>query len=183
MSGFVRNPRLDRLARLGRLFAHLTTLLLVLLVAGELGIWLREDWVRAAVLPRIGLPGTATLGPWVQTLGLLLTAVPLLALAYGLLQVRRIFQDFATGRMITPTLARRLELFGGTVLAQAFLSPLAGAALSVVVTAGNPSGQRMLALSIGSQDMLCALFGVLLIGVGLVMHEAARIAEDHAGFV
>lgn len=184
MSDVLRDRRLARLARSSRVLADATAILLVLLVAGGLGIWLKADWVKAIVAPRIGLDASAvTLGGAAQLGGLALTAVPLLILAYGLFQVRLVFLDFAAGNVISRTIARRLELFGGAVALQAALNPFIGAALSVVVTLGNPPGRRMLAISLSSHDVVSFLVGLLLIAIGWVMHEAARIADENAGFI
>lgn len=180
----LRDPRLARLERLGRTLAFATGLVVVLLVAIGLGLWLKASWVENVIVPRVGLAhAPVAVTPLVQMLGLLITAVPLAILAYGLLEVRRIFCDFADGELITPALAPRLERFGAAVTLQALLNPVAGALLSVLLTLGNPPGQRMLALSLPSHDVVSVLVGLLIIAIGSVMREAARIAEEHASFV
>lgn len=178
------DPRLARLVRLGRGLSFATLVLIVLLLAGGLGLWLNPQWIEGAVVPRIGIAGRkVSLDAFSQTLGLAISAVPLAVLVFGLYQVRLIFKDFGEGRMISETLARRLELFGGAVALQALLNPLVGAALSVALTMGNPPGERLVAVSLSSHDAVSVVVGLLVIGVGAVMREAARMAEENAGFV
>lgn len=178
------DPRLARLARRGRLFSLATLAVLALLVAGGLGLWLRPEWVVATVVPRIGVAGyPITLGTTERAIGCAISAVPLAILGYGLFQVHLIFRDFGRGEIISEALSRRLERFGGAVMLQALLSPLAAAALSVTLTVGNPEGERLLAVTFSSYDVVAILVGLLLIGIGTVLREAARIARENAGFI
>lgn len=184
VSSLPADPRLDRLRRLSRALAAATTIVMALLVLLSLGLWLNPSWVEATVAPRVGLSwADLTITPQAQLAGALITAVPLLVLVFGLDQVRRIFLGFAEGELISRALARRLEVFGAAVALQALLNPLAGALISIALTLANPPGRRMIALSLSSHDVVSVLVGVLIIAIGWVMREAARIAEEHAGFV
>jgi hypothetical protein len=69
------------------------------------------------------------------------------------------------------------------LLLYAALSPLFRAVIGVIVTLGNESGQRVLAIGIGSQDVIVALIAALLIVLGHVMAEAALIADDNRQIV
>ncbi|MFG1278135.1 DUF2975 domain-containing protein [Xanthobacter autotrophicus] len=178
------DPRLDRVVRLGRALSLATLVVVVLLVTSGLGIWLRPALVEQMVVPRLGLAGhQVALDGASLCAGLVISAVPLGILAYGLLQVRQIFRDFGRGELISQMLAHRLERFGAAVAVQGLISPFTSAALSVALTLGNPPGERALAVSLSSHDVVAVIVGLLIIGVGAVMREAARIAEENASFV
>jgi len=178
------DPRLHRVVRLGRALSVATLVIVVLLVASGLGIWLSPALVERVVVPRVGLAGHAVMLDGASlSAGLVISAVPLAILAYGLLQVRQIFRDFGRGEIISPLLAQRLERFGAAVALQGLISPLVGAMLSIALTLGNPPGSRAIALSLSSHDLVGVIVGLLVIGIGAVMREAARIAEENAGFV
>ena len=184
MSHALSDPRLARLRHRGRLLSAVTLFILLALVGGGLGIWLRPAWIEAIVVPRVGISGyPVTLDGLSMTLGFLIAAVPLAVLAYGLNEVRLIFRDFGHGETVTGTLATRLERFGAAVALQALLNPLVSTLLGVVLTLGNPPGQRVLAISLSSHDVVSVLVGMLVIGVGAVMREAARIARENEGFI
>lgn len=178
------DPRLRRIVRLGRVLSVATLVIVLLLVASGLGIWLSPTLVGQIIVPRIGLVGHAVVLDGASLCaGLVISAVPLGILAYGLLQVRQIFRDFGRGEIISPMLALRLERFGAAVALQGLISPLVGAALSIALTLGNRPGGRAIALSVSSHDVVAVIVGLLVIGIGAVMREAARIAEENAGFV
>lgn len=184
MSHGASDPRLARLKRRGRLLSTATLVILVALVAGGLGIWLNPDWIAASVVPRLAIAGyPVVLNGVSRTLGALISAVPLAILAYGLNQVRLIFRDFGRGETVSLTLARRLERFGGAVALQALVNPVVATLLGLTLTLGNPAGQRVLAISLASHDVVSVLVGLLVIGVGAVMREAARIARENEGFI
>ena len=184
MSHAVRDPRLARLRRRGRLLSMVTLVILVALVGGGLGIWLNPAWIEAAVVPRLGITGyPVTLNGLSRTLGVLISAVPLAILAYGLNEVRLIFRDFGRGETVSQTLARRLERFGAAVALQGLVNPVVATLLGLALTLGNPPGQRVLAISLASHDVVSVLVGLLVIGVGAVMREAARIARENEGFI
>lgn len=178
------DPRLRRVVRLGRALSVATLVILLLLVGSGLGLWLSPALVERIVVPQVGLAGHAVaLDGASLCAGLVISAIPLGILAYGLLQVRQIFRDFGRGEIISPLLARRLEAFGAAVTLQGLISPLVGAALSIALTLGNPPGARAIALSISSHDVVAVIVGLLVIGIGAVMREAARIAEENASFI
>ncbi len=55
--------------------------------------------------------------------------------------------------------------------------------LGLVLTWGNLPGQRILALSIGIDDYMIAALGGLVLAIGHVMTEAARLADDNRQIV
>lgn len=184
MSSPPLDPRLRRVVRLGRALSVATLVVLLLLVAAGLGIWLSPGLAERVIVPRIGLAGhPVALDGASLSAGLAISAIPLGILAYGLLQVRQIFRDFGRGEIISALLAIRLERFGAAVALQGLIAPFMGAALSVALTLNNPPGARAIAISISSHDVVAVIVGLLVIGVGAVMREAARIAEENASFV
>ena len=69
------------------------------------------------------------------------------------------------------------------MLAQAPLAPLISVALTVALTLGNPPGERMLAITFSIHDYFALIVGGVLFAAATIMREAARIAEENAGFV
>jgi hypothetical protein len=155
--------------------------LIVVLTAVGIAI---PDWTRNALLARVGqagsalplaLPGRLAAGA--------ISAVPIGVMLWGLWQVRALFRGFAAGRVFTADAARRLQLFGVAVLAQAPLGPLTATALALALSLANPPGQRLLVITFSINDYFALVVGGVLIAVATVMREAARLADENASFV
>jgi hypothetical protein len=175
--------RLERLTRLSRVMEMVTLVGIVLIGGLTALVFVIPEWTRNFVLAKLGQAGAALpVTPAGQLLAGLITAVPLAVLLYGLWAVRRLFQEFARGRIFTVHAARCLQTFAVTVLAQALLSPLAGAGVSLALTFAQP-GRRSVMLGLSTNDYLALIIGGVLLAVATVMREAARLAEENAGFV
>ena len=79
--------------------------------------------------------------------------------------------------------ARDLQIFAATVLAQAPLGPLTSAGLSAALSVGNPPAERAIMIAFSINDYFALIVGGVLFAAATVMREAARIAEENAGFV
>jgi len=91
------------------------------------------------------------------------------------------FGAFAKGKVFTAMTATRIQQIALGLLGQAFIEPIAGLALSAVVSgAGNAQG---LVLNISSTQLWIALFAFIFFGLARVMRAAALLAEDNAAIV
>ena len=62
-------------------------------------------------------------------------------------------------------------------------SPIIGGLLSVVLTMGNPPGERALVLSFSSNELALLFLGGCLLVISWVMAESSRLADDNAQIV
>src|ERR1700712_2027987 len=118
-----------------------------------------------------------------QVIGGLWTLLPVGILLLGLHRLWRLFGGCALGRVFGQAALGNLRGFARCVLAMAFVSPLYGAVLSVIVTFDRLPGTRQLNIAARSTDYAMLLIGAVLLAICSVMVEAARIAEDNEGFV
>ena len=165
----------DRLRRLSKVMAMLTTLGMLLIAIAMVLVFLIPDWTRNLLLARLA-PGRLIAGAAI-------TAVPVGVLLFGLWQVRALFLNFAEGHVFTLASARRLRDFAGAVLAQAILGPLSATALMLAFTFNNPPGSRQLVITLSVHDYLALIVGGVLLAVAWIMVEATRIADENASFV
>ena len=173
-----------RFVRLARIMTGVTTIGIVLIAGLSALGFVIPDWARNALLARLGQTGAALpLNPATQAIAGAIAAIPIAVMLWGLWHVRRLFAEFAAGRVFTAAAARHLQIFGATVLAQAPLGPLTALALTVGMTLANPPGERMLAIAFSINDYFALIVGGVLFAAASVMREAARIAEENAGFV
>lgn len=136
-----------------------------------------HGWVASAGFTARPLPPAVALAVW-GALGVI--ALPAL---WGLWSLRRLFEGYAAGAIFTVAAARRLRHCGVALVVAGLETPFGSALLSVSLSFDLPKGSRMLVLSWSGNDVVLLVVGALLLIVGRVMGEAARIAEDNAGFV
>ena len=174
----------DRIRRVSRVMSALCLIGMI-----GLPISLALGWWYPQVL---GGPYPATEGLWGapsdlpalnRLLGFLVSMIPAGILMFGLARLRAMFGLYQAGEIFSIRSARCLKQFAATVLLQVLLAPLAGAAHSVIVTFGNPPGERMLTLSFGSAEYSAILLGGLLLVIAWTMGEAATLAEENRQFV
>lgn len=173
---------LSGIARFSRAMEYVLTAVLVTIPCG-LGLYAFAFSEHLASIPALGAldtkPGPLSL-PWsFAAFAVLLGAsAPLL---YAANAARQMFGGFRRGDIFSPKAATRIKHVALGLLAQAFVSPLAGMALSLVLkAAGKADG---LVLSIGSNDLWIAIFALIFLGIAKVMRAAAALAEDHAAIV
>jgi len=178
------SPSELRIARLSRGVAALLTLALWLLPAGIAAYVLlfpqllpSHPWVAAAGISPRPLP----IGNSLAVLAvLLISASPAF---WGLWELRRLFQGYAAGAIFTVAAARRLRHCAYALVSLAAAAPFGAMGLSLALSADLPPGARKLAISFSSDDLGLLLLGVILLVIARVMGEAARLAEENAGFV
>jgi hypothetical protein len=144
--------------------------------------WSSPAWVAAAAARTAGVQDI-TIDANALRLGALVSLLPIAVGMYTLWQLWCLFGDYGAGRVFTPQATQRLRHFAWAVLVMVLLAPVLRAALSVVLTLGNPPGRRQLVIGLGSDDYMGLLLAVVLIAIATVMAEAVRIAQDHEGFV
>lgn len=110
----------------------------------------------------------------------LLSVLPVLALSWGLWRLAATLRLFGLGQPFAPAAANGLRDFGWGVLACALLKPIAGTALSVLLTW---NGTKSLAISLSSDTLLLLLLGGVMTLMGWALSEAAALAEENAQFV
>ena len=113
----------------------------------------------------------------------LLGAFPVVAILYVLAQMSGLFQRYSQGETLTLACAAHIQRIGAGVIASAAFEVLVRPAQIALASLANPPGSRVLALSLESADFGLVLTGGLLLTIGWVMADAARIAQENREFV
>lgn len=181
MSQVLCSPSLERNAKIVRSIvglgaAALCLQPLLLLVSDETGL------VFFAATGLLGLPGfPEDLGTRWRTA--VVSLVPVGGALYALWQLWRLFGEYGQGRVFGQAAQRLLVRFSWAVLVLALVLPFLRGVMSVAFSLANPPGQRYVQLSFEWFDYLQILLGLVLVSIASVMAEAARLADDNAGFV
>ncbi len=177
-------PDLSRIERLAARLWWITTALVVLLPALVVG-WLYWGYAHPDWLGRSfpGLPAsTALTGPKSMAV-VLLGAVGLGPVLYALTRMRDLFARYRRGEILSPACARAIRRTGVALSLLAVWQTVALPLQILVLTFDNPPGEKQLVLQLGSEALWLLMAGSLLVIIGWVMAEAARVAEDNAGFI
>lgn len=182
----------DRLADHSQMMATLTLVLIISMLVLNAACWLFPALASEQSLS-FALTTTSITGdiaplirdlPLWQVLGsILLSSLPLLVLAIGLLALRRLFQHYAQGEYFSESAAALLGRVGLClacwVLASFLLEPLLG----IWMTFTLPEGQRFFTFSFNSADLVSLFAAAAVMLVARIQRKAALIAEENSRFV
>ncbi len=174
-----------RVRRVSRVLAVVSTVGIVAIpvLAGLLWALVLLDGLMSAIPAVAGLNPAAEISGPARLIGFLGTMLPAAAVMVGLLYLRRLFNAYAAGEFFTARNAARICGFAWSVIAMGLLRPVGGMLTSVAVTLDNPPGQRALAIGFGSPEVNILFVGSVVLVIGWVMREAAKLADENAAFV
>jgi hypothetical protein len=175
-AGLLRIRRLAWIVRLLCLFG--------VVVIGTLPFifWAEPEWV-ADVAARTWHLNKLQLDLGSRLWGLAASMLPTSVSLFALWQMWSLFGCFAQGELLARRPARHLRRLGLGLCALAAAQPLGHTFAILALTWGNPKGERQLWFGLSSDHYLALLFGLLLLALAQVLHEAARVADENAEFV
>jgi hypothetical protein len=184
----MNTPAADRQAALrarkNRALANATIGIAVMLVGLEAVMWLVPAIADGTIAELTD--GRATnVGAGTRFALFLIGVARTAILVAGLLAVAALFRLFATGEAFVPQTGRLLRRFGTALVAYTLLGPLFKTAMVFAAPLSNPEGERILTIGggISTQGLVFLLTAGLVVALGHVMQEAARLAEEHRQIV
>jgi hypothetical protein len=179
-------PRIEgvqRIQLLSTILGYLCAGISIVLAVGLVVYWIVSADETIHLDAR--LPGIAVhpIGWDVRLVSLAISALPLACLILGLLRARQCFAAFAQGRFFAIENIHRLRDFAVAVFASTLLKPLAGAALSILLSWRTYATGKTLVVNFGSDSLLALLFAGLIAVIAWVMAEATAIADENAQFI
>jgi Protein of unknown function (DUF2975) len=181
--GFIAKP-FPRVAGICRWASLGARSVAFVLFASSVAIWMTPGFVDIALnqaVPFHDGPTTLTFG--VQMFCAVITALFMGLICWALWTAANLFDRIGRGEVFTLQTGTDLRLIGVCIAAFAAGTTLYRTLIILAVTAGNPSGQRMLSVSFESQQAVLFVFGLLILVLGHVMAEAARLADDNRQIV
>lgn len=166
-----------------RLHLAVTALMVILplVVAVYFMRGLDDPGSLAAAFP--ALPARTTPDPQASFFAFALGALSLVPMLYSLAQIRALFALYSAGQILTEPCAERIGRAGAGLASLALLQTVLVPVQGLILTADVPSGRPSLIIAISSETRWLLLCGLLLAVIGRIMAEAARLAEENAGFV
>ncbi|NUT88880.1 DUF2975 domain-containing protein [Pseudomonas corrugata] len=182
----------NRLALYSQRMAAITLVFIVAMMVVNAAAWLFPDVASKYGLgfslterQLFSLPagGAVGLTGWQRLGGILLSSVPLLALAVGLVNLRQLFRRYAQGQYFSSEAAVYLGNAGRAVALWVLLDFLCEPFLSLLVTINAPVGERLLTISITAPSFVALFLAACIAIIARILSQASEVDSENRTFV
>lgn len=170
--------------KLSSVIAWGCTLLLVCVPLASLFFLLRIGSFASLAQSSLGLPiqwWTVSKGQW-YSLWVLTAAYVSIGLV-GLYFLRRPFANFARGEFFNTSNSKDLRRFSLLLFAQALATPVHLSLASVLLSINHPVGQKMLSISVGSNELKAIGVALVLWVMSDLLVEAGKLQAENEQFI
>ncbi len=101
----------------------------------------------------------------------------------GLYFLRRPFANFARGELFNSSNSRDLRLFSIFLFAQGLAGPLHFSLTSLLLSINHPVGERMLSVSVGSDELSVIALAMILWVLSDLLVKASQLESENKQFV
>ncbi|WP_319523533.1 DUF2975 domain-containing protein [Breoghania sp.] len=114
-----------------------------------------------------------------QFAGFFVSLLPLSALTYGLVNIRKIFSFYKIGIIFSFEHVSLFKKTAKALLLWVVLSIVYESAKSVLFTIGNPPGSRVINVGLGSSEITTLIVGGIVFLIAWVMDEGRALTEEN----
>jgi len=172
-----------KIKKLSTAMSAFCSLIMIALPLWVIGFWYNFQYFA----PELSRPNVLIDMQYIQPQQIVLAAcihlMTLSVLLYGIWRLRLLFKWFSLGEYFTTRTTNHLHSFTLALLISGLLKPIISAVLSVVLTWGNPPGQKALLLEFSSSEISMILIVGVLLSVTWVMREGQQLADENASFI
>jgi hypothetical protein len=109
--------------------------------------------------------------------------VPAVFVILALWQARKLFRLYRARQIFAPGIPGILVHLGYLAFGAAVAGIVTRTLVILLLTSGNPPGQRMFSVGVGTSEILGLIAGLLLFAFSVVVKESRRIAAENESFV
>ncbi|VFQ44612.1 DUF2975 domain-containing protein [Desulfoluna butyratoxydans] len=113
-----------------------------------------------------------------RALGLLCSLLPLSALTYGLMNLRKLFAYYNKGEIFSFEHVRLFRSTAKALVLWVVFSILYESAKSVIFTMGNPPGERVISVGFSSPELTSLVLAGIVFFIAWVMDEGRALSEE-----
>lgn len=113
----------------------------------------------------------------------LLSALYIAIGLFGLYFLRRAFIHFARGELFNQSNSRDLRLFSILLFIQALAKPLHLALSSLLLSWNHPAGQKMLSISMGSDEVKTVALAIILWVMSELLVKGSKLEDENKQFI
>lgn len=178
----------DRFLKLTRLSQTMRWVVIATMAALFLGTaWGAVQWIQApaSMIERLDVSNldAATLTPLRHWLVVLAWAVVVVLGLRALMMLENLFSAFARREVLSDYTTGLIRSAGAAFLIAAVAIVVVRTSTILLISWGNPPGQRMLAIGVGTNEAFLVLMAGTLFVIGQVLNLAVAIDEENKGFV
>lgn len=178
---------LQRLSLFSRVLGWICIALIIFLPASVMACWFYFDVFGPGIADRLGLARAyavpVDLSAQQIVLGISVMMVPVGIMMYGLWNLRMLFVGFSEGRIFTLENTRALRIFAWSAMAVIVVQFFTDGLLTVVLTLDNPPDQRVLALSLSTEQIVALFVGAVFVVIARVLEEGRKLADENASIL
>ena len=178
----MKNERMSHIQSTSRKFRLLFTTLLILIPVSNCLYWLLFNALPEGF--KTELPVAVNQNMPLSTLGLafLASLLPLGAVLFGTLTLKKLFSLYENAIIFSIDNVRCFRDLGYALMVWVLGDFIFTALISIVLTWGNPAGQREIVFQFNSTDISALIAGAILIVIARIMNEA-RVLEDEQAYI
>ncbi|MCF6210879.1 MAG: DUF2975 domain-containing protein [Gammaproteobacteria bacterium] len=142
-------------------------------------------WVSFNDLPAeltADLPALASqpLSPFFLALALAVSLIPISVALYGIMILKRLFSLYENAVVFSVENVRCFRRLGYTLIAWVIASMVFTMLISIIISAGNPPGERVMVAQFGFSDLFALISGAIVVLISWVMEEGCRLENEQA---
>jgi hypothetical protein len=180
-------PAKTRLSCRARWLAIVPLVAASMMLIGLVAQWVSEDIRTTFISTSPGMLGTDLAADAAQFPAviwpMLLRTVPILVFVLTMLTLFQLFRRLAQGVVLDERNAKLVSRAGIGFVVFAVTAILSNTLATLYLSMTNPDGPGVFSVGFTASDIGAFASGFALWGLGLVLSEAARVADDHASIV
>lgn len=165
---------IQHIQRVSRNYVVLFNVLLVTIPVGSVLYWIFFNHLPVGFHADLPIVPTDALSTLQRALGALVSVLPVGVALYGLLTLKGLFRLYADAVIFSSKNVRYLHRLGYTFVAWVIANTLFTPLISLVITAANREGERVLVVQFGIVELLTLIVG----GIILVIAWVVNIGRD-----
>jgi len=161
------------------------SMFLILIPTGTAAFWIfYNDLPQTLVSVSSGLPGDfpvpLVLDGTQRLLGFLISLLPLATEVFAIVTIMRLLKLYKEANIFSSVHVLLFKRLGQTLICYAITGIFQTTGLGLVMTMNNPPGQRMLTLTMGSDEISLFVIAAIVLMLAWVMDEGRKQAEEQA---
>ncbi|MCF6760327.1 DUF2975 domain-containing protein [Pseudomonas fragi] len=180
----------DHLANRSRILATATLLLVTGMLLTNIAYWIAPNIIGTYVggfslsaMPEILQANILLMPAWQIAGAIVLSSIPLLILARGLLALRSLFLAYSKGQYFSAESAELLGKVGKSVAYWVLASLLLTPVMSVWLTMLRPAGERLFTLNFEPSHLVALFLSASLMIIARSLYNACSLARENQQFV
>jgi len=175
----------NKVRRLSSIMTRCCEICIIVLPLSVIWFWLNIDQNISSL--SIAKPTVLLDMQYIQSyqiiLGWLISMTTTIVLLYGLWHIRLLFKHFNTGIFFSQEVARHLYIFSLTLFVSALLKPISTALLSLLLTMGNPYGEKSLVIEFGAYEVSLLFIAGTLMVITWILKEGQKLVTENKEFI